>query len=109
MKPQKFPPTSRYFGMETRRMTLSDGREVVYLSRRFVPPPENFATLGSRVVVGGDRPDLLAFEVIGDPEQFWKIADANALLHPDELTEVPGHVIRITLPEGVPTPEEVDQ
>jgi hypothetical protein len=39
-----------------------------------------------------------------DAEQFWRIADANAALHPNELTAQPGRRLRITLPEGIPGP-----
>ena len=38
---------------------------------------------------------------LGDPEQFWRLCDANAALRPDELMEV-GRWLRITLPEGIP-------
>ncbi len=38
-------------------------------------------------VVAGDRLDALAFRAYGDPEFWWKIADANpGLTFPDELT-----------------------
>jgi hypothetical protein len=106
MTPSKFPPNSRYYGLETRVVTLEDGREAKVLVRRFVPPPSRYATLGFHAIEEGDRPDLLAYRSIGDPEQYWKIADANAVLHPMELTEVVGRRVRITLPEGIPTSQE---
>ncbi len=87
-------------------MTLSDGREISYLVRRFIPGPERFTTLGTIRVEQGDRPDTMAYNAMADSEQYWKIADANAVLHPMELTEVVGRAVRITLPEGVPAPEE---
>ncbi|HEY0867641.1 MAG TPA: hypothetical protein VGE01_09685 [Fimbriimonas sp.] len=105
MNPLPFPPNSRYFAADTRQ-TVVDGRTLTYLSRRFVPPPERFQTLGYHQVQAGDRPDLLAYRSLGDPEQFWKIADANAVLHPMELTEVVGRLVRMTLPEGTPGPQE---
>ena len=37
-----------------------------------------------------------------DPEQFWRLCDANAAMRPDELTESVGRRLRITLPEGIP-------
>ena len=49
----------------------------------------------------GERLDIVAAHFIGDPEQFWRICDANAVLSPEEL-EIPGTVVRITLPEGIP-------
>jgi len=109
MSSSKFPANSRYFGLDTRKRVGDDGREVTYLIRRFVPPPSRYATLGFHQVVQGDRPDLLAYRAIGDPEQYWKLADANAVLHPMELTEVVGRLVRITLPEGVPASEEIPE
>ena len=40
-----FPPNSRYHGIETATLPAGDGRTIVYLRRRFVPPPERFALL----------------------------------------------------------------
>ena len=48
------------------------------------------------------RLDNLAAEYLGDPEQFWRICDANGVLRPDELTDTIGRRIRITLPDGIP-------
>src|SRR6185369_3596045 len=97
-----FPANSRYFQSEIRTLTLPDGTQIVYLARRFVPPPERLATLRYHTVVEGDRLDNLAARYIGDPEQFWRICDANRALRQDELTETIGRVLRITMPEGVP-------
>lgn len=94
--------TSRYYGLDTAAHETPDGRLVVHLRRRIVPLPDRFATLTEHVVRQHERPDHIAAEHLADPEQFWRIADANAALHPDELTETPGRSIRITLPEGVP-------
>lgn len=99
-----FPANSRYAATETATLTLTDGKEIAYLRRRFVPSPENFALLEEHFVVEGERLDVITAHYIGDPEQFWRICDANPVLHPDELTEAPGTIIRITLPEGVPAP-----
>lgn len=99
-----FPPTSRYAHTPVAARTLADGRTVAYLRRRFVPSPENFALLQEHFVIEGERLDVITARYIGDPEQFWRICDANGVLHPDELTAAPGAVIRITLPEGVPAP-----
>lgn len=99
-----FAANSRYAATETATHTLPDGREVVYLRRRFVPSPENFALLQEHFVVEGERLDVLTARYIGDPEQFWRICDANRALLPDDLTAAAGNVIRITLPEGVPAP-----
>ena len=68
-----------------------DGTTLVYVRRRFISPPEHFALLQEHVVVEGERLDNLAAAYLGDPEQFWRLCDANAVLAPEEL-ETPGRV-----------------
>lgn len=97
-----FPPTSRYFALETTTLEDADGTVIVYLKRRFVPPPERFALLLEHVVKQGERLDNITAHYLDDPEQFWRICDANRALRPDELTETIGRRLRITLPEGIP-------
>jgi hypothetical protein len=82
--------------------TTPDGREIPYLKRRFVPSPDRFSLLEEHVVAEGDRLDRIADDHLGDPQAFWRICDANGALRPDELTEVAGRRLRITLPEGIP-------
>jgi hypothetical protein len=101
-KPTLFPPNSRYAGIDTGTLTTVAGNTIVYVRRRFVPPPERFALLQEYTVVEGDRLDNLAAKFVGDPEQFWQICDANAAMRPEELTEIVGRILRITLPEGIP-------
>ncbi len=97
-----FPPTSRYHGIETGRRETPTGKTIVYLRRRFVPPPERFAAIQEHNVTQGDRLDNLAAQYLGDPEQFWRLCDANGAICPQELTETIGRTLRITLPEGIP-------
>ncbi len=97
-----FPITSRYYTIETAILERLDGRQVVYLRRRFLPQPGGFALLQEHTVVQGERLDLITANYLGDPEQFWRVADANAAMRPDELTEEIGRRLRITLPEGIP-------
>jgi hypothetical protein len=99
--PLSFPPTSRYYGLETATREGADGQTIVYLRRRLVPPPERFTLLREHVVTEGERLDLLAATHIGDPLQWWRIADANRALNPEDLIEI-GRRLRITLPEGIP-------
>lgn len=105
---EQFPATSRYHGLPTRTHTTADGRTVVYLARRFVPPPDRFSLLQEHVVVEGDRLDNVAARYLGDPELFWRLADANNALRPEELTAEIGRRLRITLPEGISTPVSDD-
>lgn len=104
MSTYNFPPTSRYYGIETTTMKTSAGETVVYLRRRFLPSPDRFALLLEHAVVEDERLDNIAAKYIGDPEAFWQIADANAAMRPEELTETIGRRLRITLPEGIPGP-----
>ncbi|HEY2058907.1 MAG TPA: LysM domain-containing protein [Amycolatopsis sp.] len=97
-----FSTTSRYYGLPTEVHELPDGREVPYASRRLLPLPEDLAQIGEHTVTPGDRLDRIAGQVFGDAEQYWRIADANRALDPDELTAEPGRRLRITLPPGVP-------
>ena len=96
-----FPPTSRYFGIETTTIKTASG-EVVYLRRRFLPSPDRFALLLEHTVVEDERLDNITAKYLNDPELFWQIADANAAMRPEELTETIGRRLRITLPEGIP-------
>ena len=97
-----FPITSRYHGILTATLETVDGRTIVYLRRRLVPPPEQFALLQEHTVTEGDRLDNITAQYLGDPEQFWRVCDANGAMRPEELTEIIGRRLRITLPEGVP-------
>jgi hypothetical protein len=100
-----FPPESRYHGAARRTFMLPDGTQVPYVARRFVPPPENFATIGSRAVAEGERLDQISAETLATPEAWWSFADSNGALWAEEL-ETPGTRLRLTLPEGVPAPED---
>ena len=97
-----FPPTSRYHQIPIATLKLPDDREVAYLKRRLVPPPERFALLQEHAVSEGERLDHIAARYLGDPEQYWRICDANGAVRPDELLETVGRRIRITLPENIP-------
>ncbi len=97
-----FPINSRYYFTKTTKLEVSEGHEIVYLRRRFVPPPERFALLFEHTVTDGERLDNITAQHLGDPEQFWRIADANNAVAPEELTEERGRRLRITLPEGIP-------
>jgi hypothetical protein len=106
MTSDRFPPSSRYCDTEVAQLRLADGRTVVYLRRRFVPQPESFALLREHTVRDGDRLDQVAAKHLGDPEQFWRIADANGAVAPEQLTDEVGRRLRITLPAGVPGPDD---
>ena len=82
--------------------------EAVYVDRRrpraavqaAAAAPARPVTVQAHLVVDGDRLDLLAHRYLGDPEQFWRICDANGALRPEELTREAGR--RLGIPLGVP-------
>lgn len=104
MSNNNFPSTSRYYGLETKQLDAPGGRTIVYLERRFLPSPDNFALLQLHTVAQGERLDNITAQYLGDPEQFWRICDANGAMRPDELTETLGRRLRITMPQGIPGP-----
>ena len=92
--------------MGTTAVTIPDGvggqRSVRYLLRRFPPQPGSLPLLAEHVVARGDRPDLIAAAQFGDPTQFWRICDANAVIHPEDLCSDDriGGLIRIPFPQA---------
>jgi nucleoid-associated protein YgaU len=96
-----FAPTSRYFGLPIEQLELADGTVVSYVSRRFLPAPGNFQTLQLHTVTQGERLDNIAATYLGDPTLYWRICDANGVMRPEDLTDVPGQTVRITLPSGI--------
>lgn len=101
LKNTLFAPGSRYYGIDTLNYVAPDGTTIVYIRRRFVPPPENFQLLQLHTVVQGERLDNIATQFLGDPTLFWRLCDANNAMRPEELTATVGRQLRITLPEGV--------
>ena len=95
-----FAPTSRYYGLPTLTLT-QNGQPVAYVSRRFVPQPDQFTPLQEYTVVQGDRIDNIAAKFMGDPTLFWRLCDANGVMRSDQLTDTVGTKVIITLPVGV--------
>lgn len=104
MKLAALPPNSRYATVEVASRTTAEGRTVIHFRRRFIAPPERFQTIAEHTVTEGERPDTVAVQYLGDPEQSWRLADANGVMRPEEMTERPGRRVRITLPEGLTGP-----
>jgi hypothetical protein len=100
--PDRYSPTSRYYGLGTTVHTTPDGDEIPYTPRRILPRAGDLAQIDEHTVIDGDRIDVLANRYLGDSEQWWRIADANPVLDQRDLTSPPGRTLRITLPAGVP-------
>lgn len=101
-----YSPNSRYAGLGIDRLELPGQGHVVYLRRRWLPMGADLAEIERYVVEEGDRLDLIAARRLGDPEAWWRVADANDALIPAELEE-PGDMLRITLPAGIPGAPDV--
>lgn len=97
VKAAYFKRGSRYFGLGT-NVTEHNGAPIAFVRRRFIPPSDRLVTVQEHTASQGERPDTIANEHLGDPEQFWRICDANDVMHPNELTQI-GRIVRITLPE----------
>lgn len=102
MSVQRFPANSRYHGVATAEMPAPDGRPLVFLRRRFLPDPAALTSVGEVAVAPGDRLDRLAAVALGDPLQFWRLADGNDAPRPAAL-ETPGRSLRVTLPAALGT------
>lgn len=102
MSTNSLSPMSRYSGIETATIETAEGKVIIFLRRRFLPDPARFALLEEHVVLQGERLDNITAKYLGDPEQFWRVCDANGAMRPNELTETVGRHLRITLPEGIP-------
>jgi hypothetical protein len=95
-----FDYTSRYQDIETATLTLPDGRVAVYKRRRFLPRGATRPLLVEVTVTEGDRLDLITARTLGDPEHFWRVADANDAMNPFDLTAEAGRVLRVPVPQA---------
>lgn len=94
-----FAPNSRYAGVLIVRYARSaNDPGVAYVLRRFIPQRRDIAVAAEHSVNAGERPDTLSAQVFGDAELYWRIADANAVTDPFELTDTLG--ARIVLPSS---------
>ena len=97
-----FAPSSRYFTVAIGRYVRGPGDPgAPYLLRRFIPQMRDIAVVAEHIVSSGERPDLLAAQTLGDSEFYWRVADANAVTDPFELTDTLGTRVRIPRPPGL--------
>jgi hypothetical protein len=80
-----FTATSRYASVADGTNQEASGRQTSYKLLRIIP---SAPTLQVHTVVQGDRLDLVANTYYSDPEQFWRICDANVAMRPDDLLQV---------------------
>ncbi|MFN3615625.1 MAG: hypothetical protein ACK4WC_13840 [Rubrimonas sp.] len=94
----RFPPGSRYHDVPARIRLRADGSAETYLARRILPAPERHVAMARLRVAGGERPDALAEAAYGDPDLWWRIADAHHDDDPAGLAHPPGRLLTIPLP-----------
>lgn len=82
-----YPPDSRYAATPRVTRRLRDGRVVTYLRRRLVPPPPTGSLDAEHTVRPFDRLDTIAAATYANSRLWWRIADANRAIDPDELLE----------------------
>jgi hypothetical protein len=98
-----FDHTSRYYVLGAATFALPDGRTVSYARRRFLPRGGDLPLLAEVSVTPGERIDLIADRVYGDPLAFWRICDANDAMDPldmvNEAAGDPSRRLRVPLPQ----------
>lgn len=89
--------TSRYASSAQLTWTSDSGRVVTYLAIRILPLGETVAGgTATRVQANEvDRLDLIANRTLGDPEQAWRIADANDAIDPFALCDQAGSLLNL--------------
>lgn len=92
-----FDHTSRYYDIETTTLLTATGRMIPYKRRRFLPQGESLPLLSLVKLEEQDRLDHVAARLLGDPEQFWRICDAEDAMNPADL-EQPNRVLRVPQP-----------
>lgn len=93
-----FDENSRYKDLPVKTHETADGRSIRYVARRFLADPGTFGTLARVRVSESERLDLLAHRMLGEPTQFWRIADANGAMAPDDLLRPVGRHLTIPTP-----------
>lgn len=94
-----FDPNSRYHTLPVATFVAPDGTTRAYVTRRFLPQGSAIPVLGEVVTTEGERLDLLAARALGDPEQFWRVCDANDAMDPAALVAEPGRRVTIPVPQ----------
>lgn len=97
-----FDAASRYNGVPLKlHQPRPEQPGIAHVGRRLIPAQSSIGVAARYVVNGSDRPDGVAARTLGDPLLLWRLADANAVLSPDELTDTLGRSLVIPLPPGM--------
>ena len=94
-----FSESSRYRGIQQGLYESAAGAPGIrYILRRFIPQRRDIAIVAEHIVHGRERPDLLSADTLGDGELYWRVADASAVIDPNELTDTLG--ARVAIPRA---------
>ena len=69
------------------------------MRRRILPDGATHPLLVETLVQDGERLDNLTMRTLGDPLHYWRICDANNIMHPLELVAEAGRLVRIAQPQ----------
>jgi hypothetical protein len=92
-------PQGRYARAEQRLLVGADGREHAWLLPRLLPAPEAMKIIAVLALNPAERLDGFTARTLGDPRAWWRIADANRAMNPDDLA-APGTRLKMPLPEA---------
>ncbi len=94
-----FDAASRYRNVPIALLPQAGGEPPLpYVRRRFIPQLRDIPIAAMVGITSSDRPDLLAQRTLGEPLLYWRIADANAVTDPFELTDTPGARVAVAQP-----------
>lgn len=95
-----FEQGSRYASVPTLTYTDAQGKSVRYKAQQFCPQGQSLRQFATVTVAEGDRLDLIAARMLGNPQQYWWICDANDAINPPGLVALPGRQLRIPIPQA---------
>ena len=78
-------PRSRYTGLPDKLDRAEDGTEYVYRARRLPPLGSSLDVRVHMTPEPDERLDVFTARALSDPRLFWRIADANDALDPDQM------------------------
>ncbi len=90
-------PDSRHAPLPRYRRELPGSGEVELWAPRLRPEPDQNGARRTHRVEPGQRDDHVAFRLLGDPHQWWRLADANPDVPVVDLA-APGRVVAVPEP-----------
>jgi hypothetical protein len=88
-----FQKDSRYYYISDKKETTTDGIDITYKARRFLPEADQVPSAVA-ITSEGKRIDQVSYAILGNAKLYWKFADANTVFTPTELEKL-GQKIRV--------------